>query len=72
MMNGEYAHRMIDFINKNQLTDTALCIAGTLDGGIYFPMAMYAQMFADLSDAYPVMMNKVTRKPRVTIDGLDA
>ena len=70
MMNGGYAHRMIDFINKNQLTDTALCIAGTLDGGIYFPMAMYAQMFGDLSDTYPVMMNKVARKPRVTIDGL--
>ena len=65
LKNGEYVRRMFEFINENQLTDTTMCIAGTLDGGIYLPYAMYAHMFFDLSQTYPEMMQSVTRKPRV-------
>lgn len=68
MVWGTYAHRMIQFIHENQLTDTTLCIAGTFDGGIYLPFAMYAEMFRHNDPTYDTVLNRVARRPRIRVD----
>lgn len=68
MANGVYAHRMMEFIRKNQLTDTAMCIAGTFDGGIYLPFALYAQMFRKNAPTYAPVLNSVAKRPCIRVD----
>ena len=68
LANGQYAQRMLKFINENQITDTTMCIAGTLDGGIYFPMAMYANMFCDAGNEYSDVVKLVSGMPRVRFE----
>lgn len=62
MQYGQYAMRMLKFIEENALGDVNLCIAGTFEGGIYFPQAVCAQMFRTLDEDYGVTMNKVARR----------
>lgn len=66
--NGEYAHRMIRYIKENKIGDVTMCLAGTFDGGIYFPTAVYAQMFRNTEDDYSEVMRKVARRSCITVD----
>ena len=68
MTNGTYTHEMIKFIAENQLTDTTMCIAGTFDGGIYLPFALYAQMFRKNEDTYAPVLNSVAKRACITVD----
>lgn len=68
MKNGEWAHRMMKFINENSVADTTVCIAGTLDGGLYLPFALYAQMFYKLDDTYPNTLSRVSRRACIDVD----
>ena len=68
MTNGTYAHKMMEFIRENQLTDTAMCIAGTFDGGIYLPFALYAQMFRKNAPTYAPVLNSVAKRPCIRVD----
>lgn len=66
--NGEYALRMLRYIKENKHDNVGVCLAGTFDGGIYFPTAIYAQMFRNTDDEYGEVMRKVTSRSCVTID----
>ena len=68
MRYGEYARRTVEFINENQLGDTTLCIAGTFDGGIYLPFALYADMFLGISEPYADILDRVAKRPYVKMD----
>lgn len=65
---GEYAERMIKFINEHQREDAAMCIAGTFDGGIYLPYAMYAEMFCGVEESYGKMLRRVSRRACIRVD----
>lgn len=66
--NGEYAHRMIRYIKENKIGDVGMCLAGTFDGGIYFPTAVCAQMFRNTEDDYSEVMRKVACRSCITVD----
>ena len=68
MTNGTYAHKMMEFIRENQLTDTTMCIAGTFDGGIYLPFALYAQMFRKNAPTYAPVLNSVAKRTCIRVD----
>ena len=69
MINAKYVHKMMKFINENEISNTTMCIAGTFDGGLYFPFAMCAEMFRN-NNAEDVseIINKVAQKPRVSFE----
>ena len=60
--------KLNEFINENQLGDTTLCIAGTFDGGIYLPFALYADMFLGISEPYADILDRVAKRPYVKMD----
>ena len=66
--NGEYAAKMLKCINENKLDEIDMCMAGTFDGGIYFPLALCAQMFRKLEDNYDEMVKKVIRRDCISFD----
>ena len=66
--NGEYVHRMFKFIKENELFDTTMCVAGTLDGAMYLPYAMYAEMFYGINESYDEILQRVIRRPRVCLE----
>ena len=68
MCYGDYVHRMMNYINENELSDTTMCIAGTFDGGLYLPFALCGQMFRDNSGDYTSILRKVVRQLRTIID----
>ena len=68
MCYGDYVHRMMQYINENELSDTTMCIAGTFDGGLYLPFALCGQMFRDNSGDYTSILRKVVRQLRTIID----
>lgn len=68
MCNGEYAYRMVQFINENQKSDTTMCIAGTFDGGIYLPFALCAEMFHANSEPFSKILQKVSRRDCIRVD----
>lgn len=68
MTNGHYTHKMISFITENQLTDTTMCIAGTFDGGIYLPFALYAQLFRKNEATYAPVLNSVAKRACIRVD----
>lgn len=65
MLVGKYARRMMEFIKENQTTDTTLCIAGTLEGAIFLPTAVYAEMFSNLEGTYEQILHRVANRSRV-------
>lgn len=65
MQYGQYAMKMLKFIQENALGDVNLCLAGTFDGGMYFPYALCSQMIRTLDDNYGETMNKVARRDGV-------
>lgn len=67
MQYGNYAKRMLEFIKENALGDVNCCIAGTFDGGIYFPQAVLSQMFRTVDGEYGEIMKKVARRDYVEL-----
>ncbi len=68
MKNGKYAAQMLRFIKENKIGDVNMCLAGTFDGGIYFPVAVCAQMFYNTADEYSDVLKKVARRSYITVD----
>jgi hypothetical protein len=67
MQYGDYARRMIEFIQENAIGAVNFCIAGTFDGGIYFPQAVLSQMIRTLDSDYGKTMKKVARRDYVKL-----
>lgn len=68
MKNGGYARKMLEYIKENKIGDVNMCLAGTFDGGIYFPVAACAQMFWNTDDDYGEIVKKVVRRSCITVD----
>ena len=62
MKNGEYAYEMMKIIKENKIEDVNMCLAGTFDGGMFFPVATCAQMYRRLDDNYAETVKKVARR----------
>lgn len=67
MQYGNYAKRMLEFIKENAIGDVNCNIAGTFDGGIYFPQAVLSQMFRTVDGEYGEIMKKVARRDYVEL-----
>ena len=67
MQYGNYAKRALEFIQENALGDVNCCMAGTFDGGIYFPQAVLSQMFRSVDSEYGEIMKKVVRRDYVEL-----
>ena len=63
--NGEYAEKMLRFINENKLGEVNMCIAATLDGGIYLPFAICSQLFRTTGEDYGKTLARVLRREYV-------
>lgn len=68
MQNGEYAARMLRFVQENRLSDVNLCLAGTFDGGLWLPLALCGEMFYSLHEEYLPMLSRVARRECITVD----
>lgn len=68
LRNGDRAQQMVKFINDNKLGEVDMCLAGTFDGGIYMPQAIYAQMLRSMDDDYGDILQKVGRRFCITVD----
>ena len=67
MQYGNYAERMLEFIKENAIGDVNCCIAGTFDGGIYFPQAVLSELFRNSGKDYGETMKKVARRDYVKL-----
>ena len=67
MQYGDYARRMLAFIQENAVGKVNCCIAGTFDGGIYFPQAVLSQLFRKTDEDYGETMKKVARRDYVKL-----
>lgn len=68
MQNGKYVWDMLRFIKTNKLGDVNMCFAGTLDGGIYLPFALCAQMFRTLDKDYSETLNRVGKRTYIDLN----
>jgi len=68
MVYGELAINMMQCIKENKLKDIDIGVAGTLDGGIYLPLALYAQMFRNCDVEYNDILKKTARRACITVD----
>jgi hypothetical protein len=68
MKNGEYASQMVRFIKENKLSEVNMCIAATLDGGIYLPMALCAQMYRVYDGNFEKILDRVAGRSCVSLD----
>lgn len=68
LKNGKYASEMIRYIKENKMDEVNMCAAGTFDGGIYFPLAMYAQLFRDCGEEHDEIVKKVVRRECVDVE----
>ena len=62
MRYGHYVTRMQRFINENKTSQVNMCLAGTFDGGIYFPHAVCAQIFRSADEGYDETMRRVVNR----------
>ncbi|MBO5898785.1 MAG: hypothetical protein J6R04_07225 [Clostridia bacterium] len=67
MQYGNYAKRMLEFIKQNAHGTVNCCMAGTFDGGIYFPQAVLAQLFRHVDEDYGETMKRVARRDYVEL-----
>lgn len=67
MQYGNYARRMLEFIKQNARGEVNCCMAGTFDGGIYFPQAVLAQLFRHVDKDYGETMKRVARRDYVEL-----
>lgn len=65
---GKYAHEVFKVIKENKLGEVNMCMAGTFDGGIYFPVALCAQMFRNCDEDYEKIVENVMRRECVNVE----
>ena len=68
MCNGDRAKEMLDFIKANKLGDVNICIAGTLDGGMFLPFALCGEMFYNCEESYNEILRRVSRRSCISFD----
>ncbi len=68
MRNGDRAKEMLDFIKANKLDEVNICLAGTLDGGIYLPFALLGEMFYNCDGSYGDILRRTSRRTCITVD----
>ena len=68
MQHGEAAAEMFRYINEHKTSEVNMCVAGTFDGGIYLPFAIYAQCFRKMEESYRNILKKVARRDCITVD----
>lgn len=68
MRNGDLALNMIRNVKENKLGEIDIGIAGTFDGGIYLPLALYAQMLRNCEGTYGDILRRVARRACITVD----
>lgn len=66
--NGDRVLEMVQFIKENKLGDVNMCLAGTLDGGIYLPTALCAQMYWSCDKTYSETLQKVLKRTCIAKD----
>lgn len=67
LTNGKYAYLHTQEVYKKTNGDINLCIAGALDGGIWFPEALCAQILWNCTEPYETILEKVAKRQCVTI-----
>lgn len=67
MQYGEYAQRLLECVKENAVGPVNICLAGTFDGGVYFPQAVAAQMMRTFDDEYGKTMKRVARRGYVKL-----
>ncbi len=68
LKNGNYVLETLKFIKKNKLGAINMCLAGTLDGGIYLPVALCAEMFYNCDDDFGNVLKKVSTRASIDYD----
>lgn len=67
MKDGKYVWEFTRFVNKIGGGNVNLCIAGALDGGIWFPEALCAELMWSSEEEYQAIIERVAKKPCVTM-----
>ncbi len=62
MVSGKYTLEMTKHIKKYKLDDIDMGVAGTLDGGLYLPIALCAEMFRNCDDDFEVLLERTARR----------
>ena len=62
MNSGKYALEVTRLINKYKLSDVEIGIAGTLDGGLYLPVALISEMLRKCDDDFEFILKKTARR----------
>lgn len=62
MQNGKYVHSMSRYITQRTGGNVNLNIAGALDGGIWFPEALCAQIMWNCNEDYDKILEKVSKR----------
>lgn len=68
IQHGKDAYNMMKVINESKSGQVNMCLAGTLDGGMYLPYALCGQMYRTLGTSYADTLKKVSARPSVTLD----
>ena len=66
--NGNRVQQMLRHIAENKMGDVNMCLAGTLDGGIYLPTALCAQMYWNCHEDYPETLKHVSGRACITVE----
>ncbi len=67
MQYGEHAKKLLECIKENAQGPVNICLAGTFDGGVYFPQAVASQMMRTFDDDYNKTLKKVARRGYVKL-----
>lgn len=62
MNSGKYALDMTQIIKECKLDDVEMGLAGTLDGGLYLPVALCGEMFYNCDNEFDVMLKRTARR----------
>lgn len=68
MQYGDDAFKVAEFVKANKKGKVNMCLAGTLDGGIYLPYALCGQMFRSLDSTYGDTLKRVAARGCITVD----
>lgn len=67
-VSGEYAHKLVRFVEERRRGEVNICLAGTFDGGIYLPEALAAQMLRRPHEDFKTTLRRVVRRASLTVD----
>lgn len=62
MRYGRYVHTMTRYVTQKTGDNINLCIAGALDGGIWFPEALCAQIMWNCNEDYDAILERVGKR----------